>query len=60
VIAREKRERATHMADRLIELYVRHDRARTAADWRQAERLQAEIDTAAAARRQLMAQGADD
>ena len=56
----EERERATHIADRLIELYVRRDPAYTIADWRQADRLQTEIDVANAERRQLRAQGADD
>jgi hypothetical protein len=50
----EERALATDMADRLIELYVERDEARTDKDWDRAHDLQAEIDEVAAQREDIL------
>ena len=56
----EERALATHIADRLIDLYTQRDQACIDEDWRRARVLQAEIDEAAAERRQLLAHAAHE
>ena len=50
----EERALVTHMADRLIELYVERDRASGDRDSGRLEELQAEIDEVAAQRREIL------
>jgi hypothetical protein len=53
----EERALATDMADRLIELYVYRDTARSVDDWSRVRELQAEIDEVAAERQELLDSG---
>jgi hypothetical protein len=50
----EERALATHIGDRLIELYVERDHARTEKDWDRVRALQDEIDVAAAQRQEIL------
>jgi hypothetical protein len=54
MLTSEKHARVTHIADRLIELYVERDQACIDGDWRRARELQAEIDETAAQRREII------
>jgi hypothetical protein len=54
MLTAEERALATHIGDRLIELYVERDRASTDRDWDRVRDLQDEIDAAAAQRQELL------
>jgi hypothetical protein len=54
MLTAEERALATHIGDRLIELYVERDQARTESDWNRVSELQDEIDVAAAQRREIL------
>ena len=53
----EERALAIDMADRLIELYVYRDAARSLDDWSRVRELQSEIDEVAAERQELLDSG---
>jgi hypothetical protein len=54
MLTAEERALATHIGDRLIELYVERDQASTERNWGRVRELQGEIDAAAAQRRELL------
>ena len=54
MLTAEERALATHIGDRLIELYVERDEALTDRDWGRMRELQDEIDEAAAQRRDIL------
>ena len=54
MLTAEERALATDMADRLIELFVYRDAARSVDDWGRVRELQAEIDRAVAERQELL------
>jgi hypothetical protein len=54
MLTSEERALATHIGDRLIELYVERDQARTDRDWDRVRELQDEIDVAAAQRQEII------
>jgi hypothetical protein len=54
MLTAEERALATHIGDRLIELYVERDQALTEKDWDRARELQDEINVTATERQEIL------